>query len=122
MTEPPRRKRFQIHLSTAIVMMFVAGGLMWANFIPARTFSRSSDWHEGQAYYAFKTYGWPCWVVIVTQEVTGAPGQTVIGWEGIDAFNKGRLAIDIAVALIILGLFRFICEWQIRRRAAQKGA
>ncbi|HLX59657.1 MAG TPA: hypothetical protein VKX17_00105 [Planctomycetota bacterium] len=32
MPEPPRRARFQIHLSTAIVMMFVAGGLMWANF------------------------------------------------------------------------------------------
>ncbi len=31
MTEPPRRKRFQFHLSTAIVMMFVAGGLSWAN-------------------------------------------------------------------------------------------
>ena len=31
MTEPPRRKRFQIHLSTAMVMMFVAGGIIWAN-------------------------------------------------------------------------------------------
>src|SRR5438477_160602 len=31
MTEPPPRNRFQIHLSTAIVMMFVAGGLIWAN-------------------------------------------------------------------------------------------
>src|SRR5258706_7108575 len=29
--EPPRRKRFQIHLSTAIVMMFVAGAIIWAN-------------------------------------------------------------------------------------------
>src|SRR5689334_11537731 len=28
---PPRRARFQIHLSTAIVLMFVAGGLIWAN-------------------------------------------------------------------------------------------
>jgi|SRR5579862_335837 len=31
MPEPPRRARFQIHLSTAIVLMFVAGGLIWAN-------------------------------------------------------------------------------------------
>ena len=31
MTEPPPRKRFQIHLSTAIVMMFVAGVLIWLN-------------------------------------------------------------------------------------------
>ncbi|HLX61854.1 MAG TPA: hypothetical protein VKX17_11275 [Planctomycetota bacterium] len=31
MNSPPRRARFQIHLSTAIVLMFVAGGLMWIN-------------------------------------------------------------------------------------------
>jgi|SRR5579862_1564436 len=37
MTSPPRRARFQIHLSTAIVLMFVAGGLIWANV---------SLWHE----------------------------------------------------------------------------
>jgi len=29
--ETPRRRRFQIHLSTAILMMFVAGVLIWAN-------------------------------------------------------------------------------------------
>ncbi len=34
MTEPKKRGLFQIHLSTAIVLMFVAGGLLWANFIP----------------------------------------------------------------------------------------
>ena len=31
MPNPPPRKPFQIHLSTAIVLMFVASGLMWAN-------------------------------------------------------------------------------------------
>src|SRR5436190_1900459 len=31
MPTPPPRKRFQIHLSTPIVMTFVAGGLIWAN-------------------------------------------------------------------------------------------
>jgi hypothetical protein len=31
MPEPPRRKRFQIHLSTAMVMMFVAAAIIWAN-------------------------------------------------------------------------------------------
>jgi len=42
MPEPPPRKRFQIHLSTAIVMMFVAGALMWAIIIP-----------EGQAVWQY---------------------------------------------------------------------
>src|ERR1700710_363483 len=31
MPNPPPCKCFQIHLSTAIVMMFVAGALIWAN-------------------------------------------------------------------------------------------
>ncbi len=41
MTNPPPRKRFQIHLSTAIVMMFVAGALIWAN-VYARVFYSAS--------------------------------------------------------------------------------
>src|SRR5205085_59789 len=49
MTEPPPRKRFQIHLSTAIVMMFVAGGLIWAN-LPDRNLDITGDtvWNLGQ--------------------------------------------------------------------------
>jgi uncharacterized protein (DUF2062 family) len=36
--QPPSKRRFfQIHLSTAVVLMFVAGGLMWANLVPHRT-------------------------------------------------------------------------------------
>ena len=44
MTEPPPRKffRFQIHLSTAIVMMFVAGALIWANVRERRVECRGS--------------------------------------------------------------------------------
>src|SRR6476660_9027182 len=36
MPTPPPRKRFQIHLSTAVVMMFVAAGLIWANIYERR--------------------------------------------------------------------------------------
>src|SRR6266404_3214218 len=36
MPPPPRRARFQIHLSTPIVLMFVAGALSWANVYSAR--------------------------------------------------------------------------------------
>ena len=32
MSDKPRRAWFQIHLSTAIVLMFMAGGMMLANF------------------------------------------------------------------------------------------
>ena len=36
MSEKPKRRFFQIHLSTAIVLMFVAGGLMWFDFYVIR--------------------------------------------------------------------------------------
>src|SRR5947207_2025952 len=47
MSEPPRRKRFPLlkvrwHLSTAMVMMFVAGGLIWANVYGRRLASPGS--------------------------------------------------------------------------------
>ncbi len=47
MTNPPPRKRFQIHLSTAIVTMFVAGALIWANIIPQKRSGRlgEADWY-----------------------------------------------------------------------------
>ena len=51
MSEPPPRKRFQIHLSTAIVLMLMAGGLIWANIA-----SRVSN----LPYAAkMKEWGWP---------------------------------------------------------------
>ncbi|HLX59665.1 MAG TPA: hypothetical protein VKX17_00145 [Planctomycetota bacterium] len=43
---PPTKKPFQIHLSTAVAMMFVAGLLMWL--------------HSGPRHYGpFYIYGWP---------------------------------------------------------------
>ncbi len=59
MPNPPPRNRFQIHLSTAIVMMFVAGALIWANlsgFIVVKdpaTFESRMGWVFG------KNFGWP---------------------------------------------------------------
>jgi len=35
MPQSPPRKRFQVHLSTAIVLMFVTGALIWANVAPS---------------------------------------------------------------------------------------
>ena len=53
MSEAPRRKRFQIHLSTAVVMMIAAGVLIWANVTKS----------QGDSFemLGFEThlYGWP---------------------------------------------------------------
>src|SRR5580765_8505531 len=84
MAEAPPRKRFQIHLSTAIVLMFVAGALIWANIRPTRLepdkvfigggsgdpryqcteteFRKRGCEYEGQMWFGLRRtiYGWPC--------------------------------------------------------------
>src|SRR5580765_4717151 len=88
MPEPPRRKRFQIHLSTAVVMMFVAGALVWANvlgrkvdregaafsngeFPPGRrmTFSEFKKQEEWNSWAGAdqNDYGWPVTAVATTR-------------------------------------------------------
>ncbi|HLX60449.1 MAG TPA: hypothetical protein VKX17_04115 [Planctomycetota bacterium] len=38
MSELPRRKWLQVHLSTAVLLMFAAGGLIWLNVTPSSRF------------------------------------------------------------------------------------
>src|SRR5438874_1770002 len=45
MPDSPHRSRFQIHLSTAIVLMFVAGGLIWANVSGRRVDGSGNEWY-----------------------------------------------------------------------------
>jgi hypothetical protein len=53
-----RRRFFQIHLSTAVVLMFVAGALVWANIVARpspESFGVETFWTQNGAQY----YGWP---------------------------------------------------------------
>ena len=47
-----RRRWFQIHLSTAVVMLFATGALLWVNFIWERDVLPLGD-------ESFVTHGWP---------------------------------------------------------------
>jgi|SRR5579862_107822 len=116
MATVPRRGRFQIHLSTAIVMMFVAGGLIWANVTkqPSRV-TRWSELEKTDPMY-LDAYGWPCVVkaIVIFETSDGELDwyPMPLGWS---------IAIDVAVALLILFAVWSVCEWLIRRRAARKG-
>ena len=113
MRDKPHRSWFQLHLSTAIVMMFVAGGVTWANFSP------ESGGHfefvpippqQGMMFPVLPTrtsYGWPyrCFDLY---------GEEHRFW------SYSRLGIDGALALIILCGSAIICEYFLRRREARK--
>ena len=138
MPTPPPRKffRFQFHLSTAIVMMFVAGGLMWANVsernnlsarLPASIETRpllhgvlKSDSMIGVVVFS---RGWPC-NTFVSQNKLAVDGQRKTYYQLVLAkyWSVSGVIVDACIALILLAASCVICEYLIRRRAAQKGA
>lgn len=95
MAEPHRRRRLQMHLSTAIVMMIAAGGLIYLSV---------------RSYNHIIFLGWPKEFGIWSDEPFKDTGNrvTIEFWS---AF------IDLAVALAILCGVWFVSEWWIRRRA-----
>ena len=111
MPTPPPRKRFQFHLSTAIVMMFVAGGLIWANVhVMAYSF-------EG-----YPRYGWP-YRAIFNNSVLVPEGTHLFHVRCSDDLyfiGVARLSANALTAVALLIVVYFLCEWLIRRRAARK--
>jgi hypothetical protein len=115
--QPKKRTWFQIHLSTAIVMMFVAGGLIWVNlreqWFDVLTLSNQPG-----------AYGWP--FPAVYNDAIYPPAPEKVWWScSIDQtiyFVRYRLIWDAATAFILIASAWFLCEWLIRRRAARKDA
>ncbi|HLX61906.1 MAG TPA: hypothetical protein VKX17_11540 [Planctomycetota bacterium] len=142
---PPRRARFQIHLSTAIVLMFVAGGLIWANTNRGRAenhnyghfatvYPRGSDEYTTHEIVVH-AYGWPFNALekfaYIVDEYDGKPSANPRLVDpnnekshletGETRWNILALIGDISFAIAILATVRFVCEWRIRR-SARKGA
>src|SRR5436190_193198 len=100
MPEPPRPKRFQIHLSTAIVLMFVAGALIWANSRPynyARFLCRGFGWPRIM-------YAYPMDIFELRRAVTDAGGfpNLRVFERPSNGWHYDGLAIDILVALLVI--------------------
>ena len=112
MPGPPRRKRFQIHLSTAIVMTFVAGALIWANVGPYEL-PLMDRWRLGPR--TLRLYGWP--LCVNRYSISSMMGSDTAQYHGL---SEERIAVNVVVAIAILFATWFICEWLIRRRAARK--
>jgi len=113
MPEPPRRGRFQVHLSTAVVMMFVAGVLVWIN-----TMERTHDFGEFPWNWHVSDYGWPAPALHSKHLIREGTSKLISPkYEVI----YGLAAVDVFLAAFILFAVWFLCEWLIRRRAARKG-
>jgi hypothetical protein len=102
----PQRRWPQIHLSTALVMMFVAGSLMWLNAHVWKTYAYDSA--EGKVEYT--THGWPSDCVYISH----FKGKAEWSW-----MHCNRSS-NVFVGLVLMYAAMQLCEWRIRRREARK--
>jgi hypothetical protein len=114
--------RIQLHLSTCIVLMFVAGGLVWANLRPF-DFSIASkdavniDFDESAIPFG-QTWGWPARVyatgfIAYAEKIMAGTGDShqVVGW------SYKALILNILTAFALLSATAYVCESFLYRRA-----
>ena len=115
-----KRRWFQIHLSTAIVMMFVAGGLLWINMGWERNFLLAAG-------HPVATHGWPVdGATIDGMYIVRILSSDVLG--GRFEFHKGLTfgvifnwwLMNLLCAIAILVVIAWLLERRIRRREARK--
>jgi hypothetical protein len=125
MVQPRRSKRFQMHLSTAMVLMFTAGGLLWANMNERNGFEVEEarfrplylvDLDEvSPLELHYNVYGWPFTAMRYGYIRPDGRSVKVEGSHYRPVYSKA--AIDLAVAMVILFVVWYVSEWWIRRRA-----
>ncbi len=112
MSTTPKRRFWQIHLSTALILMLTASALLWANLIP-----HTYDGKPDPDYISGKIYGWPvdaAWRITLYLD-WGRPDPDPFRLHlQRDTFEG--VAIDAAVAILILAALTVTCEWRIRRQ------
>ena len=110
MSDAPRKRPWlQFHLSTAIVLMFVAGGLMWMNMRDRGSFLEQ---------VAATRHGWP---FAATEKTEYYFGSGSIPFDPDPDPHRTRVSVvgvvaDCLVALAILCVVGVLCERLIRRR------
>jgi hypothetical protein len=110
-----RKRWFQIHLSTIVVLTISAGGLLGLNIRPSQRELTVDDLflppNPESPKLVYARQGWPFtfWSAYV---------GTIVLIEAKWRYNN--LAVDVAFALGLLGAIAVYCEWQIRRRARVK--
>jgi len=99
-TEPPKRRSWQIHLSTAVVLMFVAGSLLAFNFQPS------------PARHA-TLYGFPWTLVVVADEVPWivVEQEAPVFYEPyVGGWRYGSLLANVFAAIVVMCAIALILE------------
>ena len=115
--EPKKRPWFQVHLSTAIVLMFTAGFIIWANTrvtiweLDHRPKPRVPQYANEDGVLKDFIYGWPIQSCKFGTFIASGPRDQSPNWhqEGFDYDVIGCL-IDVIVALAILFSVMIACE------------
>ena len=95
----------RIHISTAMVLMFAAGGGLWIN-----TQRRTTDWDVALSlgHFSYKSATITGWPFAVTCNIDGE--------EKFDSSTQGkRICVNILIWLTLLLLVAAVCEYRIRR-------
>jgi len=128
------RSRFQLHLSTLVLISIMTGGILWLNWSHRYYISSTAEldtWLSEKLPYptpvgerqpkdtkAMYSMGWPYYCIdnfVLVDETSG--GKFVNqhfddGW-GISWFHA---LCNAFVAAVFLGVFATVAEWGIRRR------
>ena len=119
---PKKRSWFQVHLSTAVVLMITAGVLMLANLRPPKIVD-----YDQFLTLSFYSSGWP-FRELNTFEQKGSPNlrelleiedlrQELLSLRNTSRFSSlPTMLANVAVALAILTAVAMGCEWWVRRR------
>jgi hypothetical protein len=101
---PPTKRRFwQIHLSTAVVLMVAATVLIWTNATPIH-------WNPNNEYFDGVKYGWPSNISHFIRETEQSE------WEG-GGIDVKALCQNACFDLFMLVVIGMICEIAIRPKA-----
>jgi hypothetical protein len=100
MTATPRHW-FRIHLSTAVVLMFVAGGLLWLNLESASS-----------------ALGWPFYFreILYQPDLDGISSIVII-----ESWSNANLILDVVVAAFFLVFAANSCEMLLCRAKPNGG-
>jgi hypothetical protein len=117
MTITPRRAWCQIHLSTAVVLMFVAGGILYANLRLTRIEEEYE--YEGPKFGWAELYGWPQIVYFRVPIYAGSRVWKQVGVrEGLVAGAWKFICLNVLIGSVILATCAITIEFVVRRREA----